>query len=86
MSTPNWVVKNVIPNDDYSLTLTFASGEVKRFDMTPYLSERPWAPLSNKKLFMQPYLSCGSIAWNDDIDMAPEILYDKGILVGDEYR
>ena len=30
-------VKKVKPNPDYTLTLTFANGEVKPFDVKPYL-------------------------------------------------
>ncbi len=83
MPIPNWEVTNVIPNNDYTLTLTFASGEIKRFDMKPYIERRPWRSLANKNLFSKPFLSCGSVAWNDDIDMAPEVLYEESIPVGD---
>ena len=31
-------VKEVKPNSDYTLTLTFANGEVKSFDVKPYLN------------------------------------------------
>ena len=30
-------VKNVIPNNDYTLTITFTNNEVKVFDVKPYL-------------------------------------------------
>lgn len=32
-------VKNVIPNKDYTLTLFFNNGEIKKFDMNPYLEK-----------------------------------------------
>lgn len=83
MALPKWTVTSVTPHTDYTLTLTFASGETKIFNMTTRLDERPWAPLKNKELFMKPFISCGSVAWNDDIDIAPETLYKEGTPVGE---
>lgn len=37
--TPDWVVKKVVPNSDYTLLLTFANGEKKLYDAKPLLKE-----------------------------------------------
>lgn len=79
MTQPKWIVTKVTPHENYTLTLTFITGETKTFDMQPYIRQKPWSPLKNQALFMQPFLSCGSVAWNDDIDIAPETLYEESI-------
>jgi len=54
-------VKDVKPNPDNTLTLTFQNGEVKIFDMTPYLDRGIFKELQDKSLFnsVKPFL--GSI-------------------------
>ena len=44
-------VKKVKPNPDYTITLTFANGEKKVFDVTPYLDKGIFKKLKDKKLF-----------------------------------
>ena len=36
---PNWFVDNVEANDDYTLLLTFITGEIKLFDFKPLLDD-----------------------------------------------
>ena len=40
MKTPIWVVTNVQPQKDYTLILTFASGEKKLFDARHFLPKQ----------------------------------------------
>lgn len=47
MKTPVWVVTNVQPQKDYTLILTFASGEKKLFDARPLLAKAIYKPLNN---------------------------------------
>ena len=44
-------VKDVKPNPDYTLTLTFVNGEVKVFDVKPYLDKGIFRELRDKSLF-----------------------------------
>ena len=44
MKTPVWVVTNVEPQKDYTLILTFASGEKKLFDARPLLAKAIYKP------------------------------------------
>lgn len=78
--TPNYKVTEVQANDDYTLLLTFVTGEKKIFDFKPLLEEYPFQPLKNKRLFKQAFICCG-IAWNDEIDIDSEYLYENGVLV-----
>ena len=76
MKTPVWVVTNVQPQKDYTLILTFASGEKKLFDARPLLAKAIYKPLNNLSFFLTAKADCGSVAWIDEIDIAPEYLYE----------
>lgn len=71
-------VKHVKPNTDYTLTLTFQNGEVKVFDVTPYLDKGIFQELRERRLFnsVRPFL--GSIQWQNGQDFCPDMLYMEG--------
>ncbi|MDR3052340.1 MAG: DUF2442 domain-containing protein, partial [Coriobacteriales bacterium] len=54
------------------------NGETRLFDVKPYLSEQPWAPLKNVELFNSVYVD-GSVCWAEDLDIAPEELWHNSI-------
>jgi hypothetical protein len=68
-------VQDVKPNPDYTLTLTFVNGEVKVFDVKPYLDKGIFKELRDKSLFnsVKPFL--GSIQWRNGQDFCPDTLY-----------
>ena len=74
-------VKNVKPQDDYTLWLTFTNGEVKVFDVKPYLSKGIFQELRDSTLFnsVRPFLD--SIQWKDGQDLCPDTLYELGVAV-----
>jgi len=74
--TPNWVVTNVIPHHDYTLHVSFADGTEKKVDVNGLLKKLIYAPLKDVDLFMKARVECGTVVWNDDIDIAPEWLYE----------
>jgi hypothetical protein len=76
MKTPVWVVKKVEPQTDYTLVLTFASGERKVYDAHPLLDKAIYAQLQNLSFFLSAKVECGTVVWNDDVDIAPEHLYE----------
>ncbi|MCR5151458.1 MAG: DUF2442 domain-containing protein [Clostridiales bacterium] len=76
MKSPAWVVKAVQPNDDYTLSITFAHGEKKVYDARPLLEKAIYAQLRNPAFFLCAKADCGTVVWNDDIDIAPEHLYE----------
>ena len=82
--TPVWRVVDVRPNEDYILHLTFASGEKRIYDFKPLLEKAIYAPLKNISFFMTAKADGCSVVWNDDIDIAPEYLYErsKPIVIG----
>ena len=71
-------VKDVKPSPDYTLTLTFQNGEVKIFDVKPYLDKGIFKELQEKSLFnsVKPFL--GSIQWRNGQDLCPDTLYMAG--------
>lgn len=79
METIEWIVKEVKPQKDYTLLLTFADGSKKVFDMKPLLDKPVFRPLNNVGLFMQAKTDDWTVVWNDDIDIAPEHLYECSV-------
>ena len=79
---PVWSVAAVEPHTDYTITVTFRSGEKKLYDMRPLIEDEKWskiyAPLKDIDFFMRAYVD-GSAAWSDEIGIAPEELYDNGV-------
>lgn len=77
MSTPKWVVTSVTPQENYTLLLTFADGKTGCFNALPLLQYSINAPLKDISFFMKAKLSYDTVVWNDQIDIAPEYLYDN---------
>ncbi len=69
----------VKPNSDYTLTLTFTNGEIKRFDVKPYLENGIFQELKDLSMFntVTPYI--GSIKWQNDQYFCPDTLYEESI-------
>jgi hypothetical protein len=72
-------VKDVKANTDYTLSLTFNNGEVKVFDMKPYLDKGAFRELKEPGMFksVKPFL--GSIQWQNELDLCPDTLYEESI-------
>ncbi len=68
-------IKDVKPNSNYTLILTFTSDEVKVFDMKLYLDKGIFRELKDVSLFnsVKPFL--GSIQWKNGQDLCPDTLY-----------
>lgn len=82
MKTPVWVVKEVQTREDYTLLLTFADGTKKLYNARPLLEKAIYAQLKNLSFFLDARAECGTVVWNDDIDIAPEHLYECSDFVG----
>ena len=67
----------VVPQDNYILYLTFENGEQKYLDMKPYLHRGVFKELADKNVFNTAYVSFDTVAWKNEVDLAPEILYEK---------
>ena len=73
-------VKAVVPQEDYMLLLTFDNDEQRQFDMKPYLDFGPvFKALKNQALFNSVRVYADTIAWANNADLDPEMLYPNSI-------
>jgi hypothetical protein len=68
-------VVKVEPLEFHQLRLTFSNGEIRRFDVTPYLEKGIFTELKNIEYFQKVKLSFGSIQWPHEQDFSPDTLY-----------
>jgi len=61
---------------DYNLRLVFENGEVRYFEMLPFLNKKPFDRLKDIKKFNLVKIEYGTLLWPDNIDIAPETLYE----------
>ena len=61
---------------DYKIELTFDNHIVKIKDMKPYLNKGVFKQLKNKEVFQSVHVSLGAIAWDGDIDLCADYLYE----------
>ena len=76
MKTPVWIVKDVEPMSNYTLLLSFADGSRKMYNASPLLEKPIYSKLKNIAFFMKAKAECGTVVWDDDVDIAPEHLYE----------
>ena len=69
-------VKTVRANDDYTLTLGFTNGEVRRFNMRPYLNHGIFSELRDLSYFKSARVVMGTVAWPHEQDVCPDTLYE----------
>lgn len=87
------VISRVIPNDDFTLTLTFDNGEQRLYNMLPILLPGTvFAPFRSLENFRRVYLDdqhCVSwdidptidstIVWSNKVDLCPDTCYVDSI-------
>lgn len=69
MPNPEWVVNTVEVRED---------GSVKDFDCREIFNDKPFEPLKDRRFFSQAHIFADTVAWSDEIDIAPEYLYEHG--------
>jgi hypothetical protein len=69
-------IVKVIPFPDFTLQLEFKNGEKRRFDMAPYMDQKPWSRLITGNTFLSAHVEYGTVVWSGNIDIDPETLYD----------
>jgi len=72
-------VKAVRPNSDFTITITFSNGEVRRFDVRPYLPFGIFQELKDPALFSTARPILGSVQWKGGQDFCPDTLYQESV-------
>jgi len=67
--------------DEYKLLLTFENGEIKEFDCTKIMDEKPFQVLKDINYFKRAKIDYGTLVWPNEIDIAPETLYIDSISI-----
>ena len=79
-------VITVRPDTDFTLTLTFSNGEVRAFDVKPYLNIGIFSELQDKRLFNSVRPVLGSIQWQNGQDFCPDALYLDGVPASEPWQ
>jgi hypothetical protein len=72
-------VVRVLPRENYQLEIEFSTGEVRLFDVRPYLDKGVFTQLRDRELFASAYVAFNTVCWPNDLDIAPETLYVKSV-------
>ncbi len=72
-------VIQVRAREDFHLEIKFDTGEIRLFDARPYLERGVFQCLKNPAQFRQAYVAFDTVCWPGNLDIAPEILYDRSI-------
>lgn len=68
-------IKEVEYKSRYRLVLTFENGEVKEFDVTPYLQYPVFESLNDESFCSKVRVFNGTVVWDDVTDFDPDTLY-----------
>jgi len=77
----HWEVKSVKPLDNYMLLLTFANNEQRCYDTKPLLNTGVFKSLKDPEMFNTVRVCFDSIAWANQVDIAPETLYMNSVKI-----
>ncbi len=72
-------VKKVQALENYLLELTFDNGEVRIFDVAPYLNFGIFKELQDEAFFKSVVPFMGSVKWPHDQDFCPDTLYEESV-------
>ena len=83
MSIPKIISVEAIT--DYKIKLNYETGEIKLFDVLPYISGAWYEELNNYSYFKTVHiiLNGKGIEWEHGQDIAPHELYDMGISIAE---
>ena len=77
-------IKNVVPLKNFFISISFVEGVTKKYDVKPLFKRfEIFNNLKEKSLFNKVHVGPGGYAviWNDEIDIACDELFEKGIVV-----
>ena len=71
-----WTVVCVEAFSDYSLVVEFSDGSCGRIDCRELILREPYRSLQDINRFMMARADHGTVDWGEDVDIAPEYLYE----------
>ena len=74
-------VTGVVATPEYELLLTFSNAEKRKYDARPLLEKKIYEPLKNTAYFLGAKSDGCSVYWSDEVDIAPEHLYECSISI-----
>ncbi|MDO9080546.1 MAG: DUF2442 domain-containing protein [Desulfuromonadales bacterium] len=72
-------VVRVVPREDYQLEIEFSTGEVRLFDVRPYLDKGVFSQLKDRALFTRAFVAFDTVCWPNELDISPETLYIQSV-------
>lgn len=75
------IVLDVVPQEDYSVVITFETGEIKKFNVKPYICGEWFGRLEDASVFNTVHPCGNTIEWADGQDIAPHELYELSVSV-----
>lgn len=70
---------NVTAIDDYNLILKFNNGEIRKFDVKPYIKGKFYGQLHEKDYFKFVKTDGFTVVWPNGQDICPDDLYQLSI-------
>ena len=70
---------NVEPKNGYFIRVTFDNGEVKIFDVNPYIKGSWYGMLKDKTYFSRVKTDGFTVVWPDGQDICPDELYENSV-------
>ncbi|MCD8068946.1 MAG: DUF2442 domain-containing protein [Lachnospiraceae bacterium] len=71
--------KTVIPLPDYLLQIEFDNGEMKIFDVKPYIRGEWYSELANEEYFQSVSANGYTVEWANGQDVCPDELYYNSV-------
>jgi len=75
------IVTNVKPENNYLLTLSFSNGEVRSFDVKPYLDKGIFKELKDYIKFNSVHLDGLSIEWENEAALCHDTVYFNSVKI-----
>jgi hypothetical protein len=74
---------NVEATNDYKLILTFENSEKRCLDMSQFFGFGSFVELKDINEFKKVRVSFDTIEWENGLDLEPEFLYEKSVVMND---
>ena len=74
-------VTNAVPCGRQKIRVEFDTGEKGIFDCSYLIADPYWQKLKEEKFFNTARAEYGTIVWDDNIDVAPESVWERSCII-----